>query len=81
MSRFKNGVSYYTIGKMVAVVHFPEDEVTCFHCWMRDNDTIGRPVCRALNRELYYIKEGRHEDCPLTIERKDENNESIQGAE
>lgn len=66
VSRFKNGVRYYTIKEMIARVSFPEDEIICFHCWMLDKDKMGRPVCRALhNRELYYIQEGVHEDCPL----------------
>jgi hypothetical protein len=80
MSRFKNGVSYYTFGDAMIRVAFPEDEVTCYHCWLIDKDKIGRPVCRALqNRELYYIQEGVHKDCPLKFRR--EGNESVSAAE
>lgn len=65
---FRKGVSYYTTGRVNVTVHFPEDKVKCFHCWMRYKDSTDRQMCRLLNREIYYINEGIHEDCPLYFE-------------
>lgn len=69
------GVKYYTTGTVDIAVHFPEDEVTCFHCWLRYKDSGERQMCRLLNRELYYIREGIHEACPLRFE--EVKNESV----
>lgn len=68
MKDFVKGVRYYTTGKTEISVHFPENDVCCFHCWARYKDSGDRQMCRLLNRELYYIKEGIHEDCPLQFE-------------
>lgn len=78
MAKFKNGVSYYTKGTMTVTAYFPEDEVTCFHCWLRDKDNIGRPFCRATSRELYYIQDGIHEDCPLQFEKQEKEGGSVE---
>lgn len=40
-------------------------DVSCYHCWMRYKDSCDRQMCRLLNRELYFVKQGIHEDCPL----------------
>lgn len=65
MKDFKGGVAYYTTKAAVIQVHFPEDDVCCFHCWMRYKDSADRQMCRLLNEELYSIQYGVREDCPL----------------
>lgn len=65
---FRQGVSFYTTGTAEIKVHFPENEVTCFHCWMRYKDSGDRQMCRLMNREVYNINRGIHEDCPLKFE-------------
>ena len=65
---YVHGVSYYTSGTIELRVHFPEDDVCCFHCPMRYKDSGDRQMCRVLNREVYYIKEGVHEDCPIEFD-------------
>ena len=72
---YYHGVRFYTTGKTELKIHFPETDVSCFHCWMRYKDSGDRQMCRLMNRELYYIKDGIHEDCPLIFE--EENNESV----
>lgn len=68
MKKFERGVSYYTTGTATVRVSFPENDVCCFHCWMRYRDSGDRQMCRLLNKELYYIDTGIREDCPLVFE-------------
>ena len=68
MSIYHKGVSYYSTGTVELKVHFPEDKVCCFHCWMRYKDSTDRQMCRLLHKELYYINSGIREDCPLEFE-------------
>ena len=68
---YKRSVLYYTMGIAELHIPFPEDKVCCFHCSMRYRDSCDRQMCRLLNRELYYIHEGIHEDCPLEFDIKE----------
>lgn len=72
---YRNGVEYYTTGRVTVNIHFPEDKVKCFHCWMCYKDSLGRNICRLMEREVYHIDRGIHEDCPLIFE--EEENEEI----
>jgi len=65
MKKFRNGVSFYTTGTVNLKIGFPEDEVFCLHCWLCYQDSIGRHMCRLMNREVYFSHSGIHEDCPL----------------
>jgi len=68
---YRQGVSYYTYGKMELSIPFPEDKVYCFHCVMRYKDSTDRQMCRLLHEEIYDIKSGVREDCPLKFESED----------
>lgn len=59
------GVSFYTVGTCEINVNFPEREICCFHCWLRYKDSGDRQMCRLLQKEVYRIHDGIHEDCPL----------------
>lgn len=62
---YKKKVEFYTVGETTLKMYFPENDVSCYHCWMRYKDSCDRQMCRLLNRELYFVKQGIHEDCPL----------------
>lgn len=68
MRDFYKGVSFYTKARITIEVAFPESDICCFHCPHRYKDSGDRQMCRLMNKELYYIKQGVHEDCPLEFD-------------
>lgn len=65
MKDFRKGVSYYTTGSMQLDIHFPEDDVCCFHCQRIYKDSVGRYMCDILRKELYSVSDSIHPECPL----------------
>ena len=55
---YRHGVSYFTHGKGIIDISFPEDKVCCQHCWMSYEDSMHRPMCRWLKKEIYNPKRG-----------------------
>lgn len=72
MARFECGVSYYTKGKIVLDVGFPEDAVSCQYCpFCRTESELKRFWCRLTNEMLpnpfspYLGKK-----CPIVFEKE-----------
>lgn len=70
MARFDKGVSYYTSGKAVVPVHFPEDAVACRWCPFCYMDNMERNWCR-LNGTLLYTKDTISDDCPIVFDKEE----------
>ena len=71
MSKFENGVSFYTKAKINKTVAFPENEVCCQYCeFCRAEKEIGRYWCRLTN-DMLYNPQARvlPRNCPLEFEK------------
>ena len=66
MSRFEGGVKYYTTGKAVVVVSFPEDDIKCQWCqFCRGETDLKRYRCRLTNKIIYNPFIGLDDQCPV----------------
>lgn len=71
---FKDGVRYYTTGKAIVPVHFPEDQVICRWCpFCRSEQDLNRYWCRLTNSMIYAPNECILPDCPIEFEKDDES--------
>ena len=69
---FEKGVRYYTEGKLVLKVPFPEDQIYCRWCpWCRPQRGIDRHRCEITNEILYNI-DFRGDGCPVEMEGMEE---------
>ena len=70
MGRFDKGISYYTKGKAVVEVSFPEDAVCCQYCrFCRTEPELKRFWCRLTNDMIYDpFSPYRSENCPIKFE-------------
>lgn len=76
MSKFDNGVMYYTQGIVRFPVNFPEDERKCKWCPFCRKDNDIRYRCFITNRILFST-ETLHDDCPIDFETQEDTNEEI----
>ena len=70
MARFDKGISFYTKGKAIIDVSFPEDYICCQYCkFCRTESDLKRFWCR-LTGEMIYDPFGPHRgyDCPIIFE-------------
>ncbi len=67
MGRFDKGVGWYTTGKAIITINFPEDAVACFYCPYCRADNMDRRWCR-LTGELIYTKDTISDSCPIVFE-------------
>lgn len=69
MSKFDNGVKYYTAAKVNQMVFFPEKEVKCQYCqFCRAEKDLNRYWCRLTNRMIINpFYDERPKGCPLEI--------------
>ncbi len=71
MKEFKNGVSYYTSGKAIIQINFPEDAVACCWCpFCRAESELGRYWCRLTNSMIYNPFSGLAQGCPIQFEKE-----------
>ena len=69
---FESGVKYYTHGKAVIDVGFPEDKVCCRWCpWRRVERDGSRNWCR-LNDEMLYNIDLQGDKCPVEVDEMEE---------
>ena len=77
---FPNGVSYYTSGKAVIPVHFPEDKVCCQYCmFCRTESELNRFWCRLTNEMIYNPAAGIRDSCPVVFEENNNEWSAIDG--
>ena len=69
-SDFKNGISYYTVGRAIIEVGFPENRVCCEYCDRLIADSLRRPMC-SLTRKLIFAPASIDYDCPVVFEEKE----------
>lgn len=75
MKSFKNGVSWYTDGKAVVDIHFPENDVCCSWCpFCRSENDLNRFWCRLTNTMLYNPFVNIASNCPIEFTRKENEN-------
>jgi hypothetical protein len=69
MKVLKNGVSYYTKGKAIISVNFPEDLTVCQWCpYCRNEDSLKRWRCLLTGEYLVYPFVSVGNDCPVVLE-------------
>lgn len=75
-ARFEGGVRFYTHGKAVINIPFPENEITCQNCILLKADyLLKRSICPLTNEIIpdpEYMIGGR---CPLNFNEETINNE------
>lgn len=69
MSKFKNGIGYYTKAAATVTVYFPEDEIRCGYCpWCRAEKELSRFWCRLCDKMVYDPHIPKLPDfCPLSF--------------
>ena len=77
MGRFDRGINYYTKGKAVIDVSFPEDAVCCQYCrFCRTETELKRYWCRLTNEMIYNpFSPYRGEKCPVVFEGEGDRHE------
>lgn len=70
MNNFKNGVNYYTIGKLNVDVGFPENDIKCEWCPYKTK-VNGSWYCIPQLKPLYTL-DSCPKDCPLEFEKEEE---------
>lgn len=73
MKDFKNGVGYYTSGKLE--IHFPEDDICCMWCPMLREEFSGyykRHFCKRTGEFIPAPTNMIGLSCPIDFERENE---------
>lgn len=66
----KNGVGWYTVGRMLTEIYFPEGDVRCCKCRLCRGASIKHKSCSITNQEVTDVyHEGIGSDCPLEFEK------------
>lgn len=69
MARFDKGVRWYTTGRAVLEVPFPEDAVCCRYCpYLRTEAEFARCWCRLTGELLFAPGVQRGTGCPIRFE-------------
>lgn len=73
MARFDKGIAYYTTGKVVLEVGFPEDVVCCQYCkFCRIESELKRFWCRLTNEMIYDpFSPYRGKKCPIVFDEEE----------
>lgn len=65
-------VTFYTVGKAVIPVHFPNGMAHCQWCpYLRYHEGARRHQCALTNELLPYPFDGRGNECPVTFDAKE----------
>lgn len=69
MSKFQNGISFYTKGKVEVTVPFPEEDVCCANCifYTKRHD---QPRCYLTSNVLFNPQYDIDCDCPLNFSKE-----------
>ena len=75
MKNFDSGVSFYSMGRAVINIAFPEDDICCARCpFCRSETDLKRYWCRLTNKMLYNpFPEGLPDGCPIIIEEEQDH--------
>ena len=77
MAELKDGVSFYTWGKAVLAVPFPEDMTRCQWCpYVRNEDSLKRHRCLLTGEYLPFPFSSRGNECPITFEEVESETDS-----